>query len=231
MKALAVDCATSRFAVAAKNGEDVVKAVFEGSVCGKIKLSGKLLPAIDYVMKEAGLSPSELDAVALTAGPGSFTGLRVGLSALKALTFAYGTPVYAVPTLDALAYPYRGAHQIVLPVIESRRDEFFFAIFMRGQKLSSEEDLDVQQILAKIDGEADVLVCGPAAPQFVELCLLHSPLRHMCYFSPEDDATSSLFAIAEQMIAHGDPPLEGTSGPLYCAQTTYTASKPRHSMT
>ena len=229
MKALAVDCATSRFAVAAKNGEDVVKAVFDGSAGGKIKLSGKLLPAIDYVMKEAQLPPSELDAAVLTAGPGSFTGLRVGLSALKALTFAHGTSVYAVPTLDALAYPYRSAHQIVLPVIESRRDEFFCAIFMRGKKVSAEEDLDVQQILAKLDSEADVLVCGPAAPQFVELCLAHSPLRHVCYFSPEGDATDSLFAIADQMIVRGEPPLEETSGPLYCAQTTYTAAKPQPS--
>lgn len=226
MKTLAVDCATSRFAVAAKNGEDVVKAVFEGSAGGKIKLSSKLLPAMDYVMKEMGLAPQELDAAVLTAGPGSFTGLRVGLSALKALTFAYSTPIYAVPTLDALAYPCRTSHQIVLPVIESRRDEFFCAIFMRGQKVSAEEDLDVHQILAKLDSEADVLVCGPAAPQFVELCLSHSPLRHMCYFSPEGDATASLFAIADQMIARGDPPLEDTSGPFYCAQTTYTAAKP-----
>ena len=226
MKALAVDCATSRFAVAAKDGQDVAKLVFDGTASGNIKLSAKLLPAIDCVMKELSLSPKDLEATVLTAGPGSFTGLRVGMSALKSLTFAHGTPVYAVPTLDAIAYPYRSAHEVVIPVIESRRDGFFHAIFMRGKKVSSEDDLDVCQILAKVDAEADILVCGQAASHFAELCLLHSPLRHVCFYSPQDDATSSLFEIAERMIAQGETVLDEAAGPLYCAQTVYTASKP-----
>ena len=226
MRALAVDCATSRFAVAAKNGDDVVKAVFDGSAGGKINLSGKLLPAIDYVMKELSLSPQDLEATVLTAGPGSFTGLRVGMSAVKSLTFAHGTPVYAVPTLDAIAYPYRNAHEVVIPVVESRQDEFFHAIFMRGKKVSFEDDLDVCQILSKVDSEADILVCGQAASRFAELCLLHSPLRHVCFYSPQDDAIDSLFEIADRMIAQGEMPLDEAAGPLYCAQTVYTASKP-----
>lgn len=227
MRALALDCAASRFAVALKDGQDMAKLVFDSTTSGKIKLSAKLLPAIDSVMKELALTPKDLEAAVVTAGPGSFTGLRVGLSALKALTFAYDTPVYAVPTLDALAYPYRNAIEIVIPVIESRRDKFFHAIFMRGQKVSSEDDLDVCQILAKVDSEADILVCGQAAPRFAELCLLHSPLRHVRFFAPENDATDSLFEIAEWMIARGDPPLEESSGSLYCAQTVYTATKPQ----
>ena len=215
MKALAVDCAASRFAVAAKNDHDVAKLVFDAKGSGKIKLSGKLLPAIDYVMKEAALSPPDLEVATLTAGPGSFTGLRVGLSALKALTLACGTPIYAVPTLDALAHPYRNAPEIVLPVIESRRDEFFHAIFMRGKRVSADADLSVCQILSKIDCEADVLVCGQDAAHFAELCLLHSPLRHVYFFSPENDATDSLFSITQRMIAQGIPPLDDAAGSLY----------------
>ena len=95
MNALAIDCAVSKMTVAAKKDKNIVKVTYDIG----IKQSEKLLPAIDFVMKEAGLTPAELDYTCTTLGPGTFTGLRLGLSALKALNLANGTPVYGIPLM------------------------------------------------------------------------------------------------------------------------------------
>ena len=124
MNALSIDCAVSELTVAAKKDRQTVKLSLDIGM----KQSEKILPAIDYVMKESGLTPSDLDYTACTLGPGTFTGLRLGLSALKALTLANNTPLYAVPSLDLYAHPYKSSNEIVLSVLESKEDEFFHAL-------------------------------------------------------------------------------------------------------
>lgn len=76
MKALAIDCAVTKLSVAAKNESNTIKLTLDVGM----KQSEKLLPAIDYVMKEAGLSAKNLDYTAVTLGPGSFTGLGLDLA-------------------------------------------------------------------------------------------------------------------------------------------------------
>src|SRR5690606_14405031 len=63
----------------------------------------QIFNSIDFVLKSAGIKPDELSAVAVSSGPGSFTGLRIGMSAAKGFAFGAGLPIIAVPTFDALA--------------------------------------------------------------------------------------------------------------------------------
>ncbi len=76
---------------------------FEANVLLKNSHAEKLFDAIDYVMKSAGVQPEMLNAVAVSAGPGSFTGLRIGMSAAKGIAFGAGLPIVPVPTFEALA--------------------------------------------------------------------------------------------------------------------------------
>ncbi len=76
---------------------------FEANVLLKNSHAEKLFDAIDYVMKSANVRPEMLDVVAVSAGPGSFTGLRIGMSAAKGIAFGAGLPITAVPTFEALA--------------------------------------------------------------------------------------------------------------------------------
>ncbi len=211
MKALAIDCAVSKISIAAKNDLNTVKLVLDIGT----RQSEKLLPAIDYVMKELELSPKELDYTAVTLGPGTFTGLRLGTSALKALNLANGTPLYGIPSLEAYAYPYRSAIEAVLPVIESKEDEYFYTFFARGEKLREEGDLPVEEILKQIDPEQSVLVCGPGAAHFVDSVNESTPLYSIHCFTPQDDACESLFALAEERIKSGAAPMQDYDGPLY----------------
>ena len=211
MNALAIDCSVSKITLAAKKDLNMIKLTLDVG----IKQSEKLLPAIDYVMKEINLEAKDLDYTALTLGPGSFTGLRLGMSALKAINLAYNVPCYAVPSLDAYAYPYKTASETVLSVIESKEDEFFYTFYLRGEKLKSEDDKDIEDILREIDPETSILACGPGAKTFVDRVSEISPLYSIHCFCPENDACESLFEIAESMIKEKKEPLKDYDGPLY----------------
>ena len=211
MKALAIDCAVSKITVAAKKDTDEVKVTLDLGT----RQSEKLLPTVDFVMKEIGLEPKELDYTAVTLGPGTFTGLRLGLSTLKALNLSFGVPVYGIPSLEAYAHPYRSAIETVLPLIEAKEEEYFYNFYIRGQRLSEDGDKTTEEILKEIDPETSVLVCGPGAKDFTESVLQNTPLYSVHCFEPENDACESLFEIAEQMIKDGKSALKDYDGPIY----------------
>ena len=89
----------------------------------------KLHVYIDAVLKEAGVSKKELDAVAVSKGPGSYTGLRIGVSAAKGLCFALDIPLISVATLEALAHQVTCTDGVIVPMLDARRLEVYAAIF------------------------------------------------------------------------------------------------------
>ncbi len=89
----------------------------------------RLLGTIEFVMEEAGLAWSSVDALAIPVGPGSFTGLRIGIATFKGLAFAHGLPLVGVPTLHAMArIPHLG-QGLVCPMLDARMKEVFAALF------------------------------------------------------------------------------------------------------
>lgn len=91
--------------------------------------SERLMPAIDRLLQEASLSTCEIQGIALALGPGSFTGLRIGVSTVKGLAYALQVPVAGVPTLDALAQNVRFASSLICPVLDARKKEVYAALF------------------------------------------------------------------------------------------------------
>jgi tRNA threonylcarbamoyladenosine biosynthesis protein TsaB len=92
-------------------------------------------PVIDIAMKSAGLIYSELDAIAVGSGPGSYTGLRIGMALASGISFGSGVPIVSVGTLENLAFQIFEkcpSAQIVLPVIEARKGEVFFGVWSRS---------------------------------------------------------------------------------------------------
>ena len=90
--------------------------------------SEKITLFIDSVMKKAGISYDQLDAVAVSMGPGSYTGLRIGVSTAKGICYAVSKPLIAVETLEAMAYGCKN-NGILIPMIDARRMEVYAAIF------------------------------------------------------------------------------------------------------
>jgi tRNA threonylcarbamoyladenosine biosynthesis protein TsaB len=110
-----------------------------GVVMGELLLSrekghfGTLMPALHFLFEKSNALIQELKAVAVTTGPGSFTGLRVGLSAAKGLGHGLGIPVIGIPSLQALAHQVVDSRIPITPILNSRKDELYAAQFVQGK--------------------------------------------------------------------------------------------------
>jgi tRNA threonylcarbamoyladenosine biosynthesis protein TsaB len=126
MKILAVETATAWQSVALLDDARVL-GVHEQEAGGAH--GSLLLPAIDQLLTKSQVRLSELDGLCCSAGPGSFTGLRVGLATCLGLRASSGLPLALVPTLEAMARSLEGDSRPLCPVLVSRRDEVYWALF------------------------------------------------------------------------------------------------------
>ena len=91
--------------------------------------SQTLLPMIDEIFKMTGLDKKNLKAVAVTNGPGSFTGLRIGAATAKGITLALNIPIISIPTLEATAYNMNFTEKLICPIMDARRHQVYTGIF------------------------------------------------------------------------------------------------------
>ena len=124
---LNIETATTNCSVAlSRNGKTIIlKEDFDKNYSH----AERLHVYIDAVLKEAGVSKKELHAIAISKGPGSYTGLRIGVSAAKGLCFALDIPLISVATLKSLAHQVTGANGFIVPMLDARRLEVYAAIF------------------------------------------------------------------------------------------------------
>lgn len=122
MKILAVDTATQSCSVAVVSEKTIIA---EYSVNHKDTHSRFVLGMIDDILKICHLAVKELDGFGVTIGPGSFTGLRIGLSTVKGLALAVGKPVAGISSLEALAYAVSGTKGLICPMLDARRNEVY----------------------------------------------------------------------------------------------------------
>ncbi len=129
MKVLAVDTATPTCSVAILEGAGLVCELTLGQ--GRTH-STHLLGLIQGALSAARMAAAEIDGFGVTIGPGSFTGLRIGLGVIKGLAFAHGRPAVGISSLEALAHPYSGWPGLVCPLLDARRGEVYFNHFGGG---------------------------------------------------------------------------------------------------
>lgn len=126
MRILAVDTSTNVASVAILE-DDVIIGEYN---CNKGKThSQKLMPMIQSLLEKVNLCATDIDAFSASIGPGSFTGLRIGVTTIKAMAFAAGKPVISVYTLDALAYNMSMSKALICPIIDARNNQVFTAIY------------------------------------------------------------------------------------------------------
>ena len=139
MRVLGLDTATLHASVAVVGEEGVIAmAEHVASPTASAKSGGRtsdVLGAIDEVCRTAGVAPRALDAIAIGAGPGSFTGLRIGMATAKGIAFAAGKPLWAVSSLAALAH---GRPGLVAAVLDARRGEVFVGLYRDGVLVGDE---------------------------------------------------------------------------------------------
>ncbi len=127
------------------------KLVAEYTINNKKTHSQTLLPMLDEIVKAADLDMKEIDAIAIAAGPGSFTGLRIGSATAKGLGLALKKPIVPVSTVDALAYNMYGTDCLVCPIMDARRNQVYTGIyeFVKENMQGDEADKDASAAFCK----------------------------------------------------------------------------------
>jgi len=125
---LAINTTTIQFGIAILNKDGSLNSeyVFPHGISG----STLLVPSLDFVIRHSGINIKELECVAVALGPGSFTGLKVGLSLAKGICFSLDIPIVGVSSLEALANQIPFCDTLITAIIDSRRKEYFVAQFV-----------------------------------------------------------------------------------------------------
>ncbi len=124
---LAVDTTTPAGGVAILRGTKLLAEINQDSPA---TFSGRLLPSIEFALRSSGLKIQDVEGFAVAAGPGSFTGIRIGLSTVKSFAFSSGKPVAVVSTLTALAHKLRHPpNRLVCPLLDAKKNEIYAALF------------------------------------------------------------------------------------------------------
>ena len=170
MKILALDSSGHVASVAIVSDDDLIG---EYTVNYKKTHSQTLLPMLDEVAKMVELDLSTIDVIAVSAGPGSFTGLRIGSATAKGLALALNKEIVSVPTVDALAYNMWGCRDLVCPLMDARRNQAYTGLYRfsdgKMDTLIKQCVVQIDEIIDKINKEGQkVIFLGDGVPVFKE---------------------------------------------------------------
>ncbi len=139
----------------------------ERLVDGNFSHSENLLPEIEELLKRAGIGMKDLELLIVSKGPGSFTGLRIGMASMKGISSALSIPLVSVPTLDAIAEAvgiYPGA---IISVIDAKRRKFYISMKKGGETILPDTDGDAATVIPLLRKETlPILITGPDALLF-----------------------------------------------------------------
>jgi tRNA threonylcarbamoyladenosine biosynthesis protein TsaB len=194
MLVLGIETATTTGSVALLSEEGVIA---QYSLNIEVKHSERLMATIDRVLSDARLTLADVGGIAVSIGPGSFTGLRVGLATVKGLAFATGKPVAAVPTLRALAWNLPYAAHPVCPLFDAKKKEVYAALYrVEGTKLvqmTEERVVPLVKLLESLDGTT--VFTGDGARQF--RAEIAGVLGERALFAPRAATLPSAASVAE----------------------------------
>ena len=173
MRVLGIECTASPVSVALLE-DGKLKAEYFLNL--KATHSQPLLPMVESVLKMSGLSVKDIDVIAATSGPGSFTGVRIGISAVKGLADAFETPTVPVSVLEAMAYNFLGQEAIVCACMDARCNQVYNAVFeVSGEKvtrLCEDRALMINEVFDDLNarqsdfGGKPILIVGDGADLF-----------------------------------------------------------------
>ncbi|MBH1942422.1 tRNA (adenosine(37)-N6)-threonylcarbamoyltransferase complex dimerization subunit type 1 TsaB [Mobilitalea sibirica] len=174
MKLLAVDSSGLVASVAVITEEALLA---EYTVNYKKTHSQTLLPMLNEITAMIELDLSEIDGIAVVAGPGSFTGLRIGSATVKGLGMALSKPIIPVPTVDSLAYNLYGTDKIICPMMDARRNQVYTGLYeFTGDNqfhiLSEQKAVSVEEIIREINGYGrEVIFLGDGVSVYKEMIM------------------------------------------------------------
>lgn len=188
---LSLDSSAVTASVALTDGDRVIKSEFVNS---GLTHSETLLPMVKRVIGDNEFS--SLDAVAITAGPGSFTGVRIGVATVKGIAFAGNIPCYGVSTLEAIAYNFVDDNCVVCAVMDARRMQFYNAIFKVENgivsRITPDRAISIDDLREELKQYDSVIIAGDGAA----LCSQNIALDN-CKIAADDKIYQNALSVAK----------------------------------
>lgn len=192
------------------------KLIGEYYLCDKLTHSQTIMPMLEHLTKLIKFDLKTLDAIAVTSGPGSFTGLRIGVTAAKVLAFTLKVPIIGVPTLDSLAYSFSFTDYFICPIMDARRNQVYTALYQwkedKLERLTDYLAIDLNEYLEKLQLKQNkVIFIGDGIKPYEEM--IREQLKDQAVFAPtfsSQQRASVLAAVAMQYYREGkteDPSL------------------------
>ena len=188
------------------------RLVAEYNLQYKITHSQTLLPMLEEIRNRIHLDMQTIDAIAVAAGPGSFTGLRIGAATVKGLGLALGKPIIPVPTLEGMAYNCYGTDLLVCPIMDARRNQVYTGLYsfekedrIRMKSVMEQTAVGFDELAAKLnDLGRKVLFLGDGVPVFAEA--MKELLRIPYHFAPAHmnrQRAASVAALGKEKFEQG----------------------------
>lgn len=182
--------------------------------------SQRLMPMIDEMFKSCGKKPEDVDLYACAAGPGSFTGLRIGATAVKAMAQVFDKPIAAIPTLDALAYNLYNYDGLLCPMLDAQRGAVYSALYKwENNKLIKIEDyrvIDAKELVDKLTAfNQKVAILGDGVEIAAKHIATNNNNINLAPVGSLQPRASSCAVLAEQMQAQGNLESSYSFMPVY----------------
>ena len=171
--------------------------------------SETLLPMIAEVLERINIDVNEMDYIAVSEGPGSFTGLRIGAATAKGLGLATGKELVSVPTVEALAYNLYNVQGVICPIMDAKRDQVYTGIFEYEdgelKTLFNTDAVAITEIIDKINGFGkEVTFLGDGVPVYKDV--INDSIKVPCRYAPANlayQSASSVCVLAAKMVKEG----------------------------
>lgn len=206
MRILALDTSSMVASVAVL---DENKTVAEFTVNYKKTHSQTIMPMIDNISKMIDLDMNSIDYIAVSSGPGSFTGLRIGAATAKGLAHGLNKPIVPVPTLDGLAYNIFETNKIICPIMDARRNQVYTSLYnwkhSKLERLTEYLAKPIEDILnIALSFEREIIFLGDGVA--VHIDKLKNILKNDCIIAPVScnmQKASSIGSLAFELIKEG----------------------------
>ena len=222
---LAIDSSTDTASLAIARGNEVLA---ELTWCCGQNHSVELMPRLSRLLEQANIDLKSISGIIVARGPGSFNGLRVGISTAKGLAFSLGVPLVGISTLEAIAYSHAEAGLPVCPILNAGRGEIATAIYQlkgdRWQQITAEHISTVDALCTKIT--ARTIFCGELTPAIIDeltgrlgqKAIIPPPASRLC-------RAGFLAELGLKRLQSGDCDQPSTLQPIYLRRPQITQPK------
>jgi tRNA threonylcarbamoyladenosine biosynthesis protein TsaB len=207
MKILSIESASVTASCAVSDGENILG---EYTLRHKKTHSEKLMPLIEELMEELGLKINDIDVIAVSEGPGSYTGLRIGAAIAKSMAYAAGIKIVSVPTIQSLAANIYDGDKLIVPVMDAKAGRIYTGIYkwVNGEckEVMKQFPCNIGDLIEILnDYKEPVIFNGDGSVNYKDIIV--NSLNRKAYFAPEMFnylKASTLSFIAYKMAVRGD---------------------------